>query len=111
MIPQDLPPFALNLEFVSGDDFDYPLTLGVPTSGYVFDAYMVVPSGIAPPLGVLSYDVVNPATKLGQVAITLPHDVTATVPAGVYPWQFSFSDAGGLRSTLYQGICTVKSNA
>lgn len=105
MIPADLPPFNKDIAFVQGDDFDLPIVLGVPTSGYAFEAYLV------PASGQVSFDVVNTATKLGQVAVTLGHEVTDTIPAGVYPWQFSFTDAGGLRSTWYQGLCTVKANA
>ncbi len=106
MIPQDTPPFNRNIEFVQGDDFDLPLTLGTPTSGYTFEAYLVPASG-----SVVPFDVLNLATKAGQVSVTLGHDLTAEIASGVYPWQFSYEDAGGLRTTLYQGLCTVLDNA
>jgi len=105
LIPADLPPFNYNIEFVQGDDFNLLLTLGTPTSGYSFEAYLV------PPSGQVDFTVVNSGTKAGQVAVTLGHDISAEIPAGVYPWQFSFTDAGGLRTTWYQGLCTVLGNA
>lgn len=105
MISADLPPFNKDIFFVQGDDFDLPVVLGVPTSGYIFDAYMV------PASGRVNFDIVNTSTKLGQVAVTMGHAHTALILPGVYPWQFSFEDAGGLRSTWYQGLCTVKANA
>lgn len=105
MIPADYPPFNRDIEFVQGDDFDLPLTLGVPTSGYAFEAYFV------PPSGQIDFTVINAGTKLGQVSVTLGHAVTEGVPSGVYPWQFSYSDLNGLRTTWYQGLCTVIGNA
>lgn len=98
-------PIRQDIQFVVGDDFSMPLQLYTPTSGYSFDSYFTTTSGVIP------FEVSNGDPINGVVSLFLGHDVSDTVPAGVYAWQFSFSDLNGLRTTWAQGLCTVIADA
>lgn len=104
MLPWNELPFDINLQFVAGDDFSEPMNLQTPTSGYTFDAYLTVGSGI------VALDVLNGIPDNGVVSLNLSHDVTGTIPAGVYPWQMSYENLNGQRTTWAQGLCTVIAN-
>ena len=96
------PPFSKDIRFVSGNDWSLPVITPQPCSGLTFQAYMVPPSGLLP-MGV--------QTAGNVVSLSLPHAITATIPAGVYPWQMSFTDQYGLKTTWFQGNASVLDNA
>lgn len=94
-------PINLNLQVVQGDDLSYPVLLGMPTSGYAFNAAASVNS-VAVPFDVSNYDTIN-----GGIAIGMSHTVTSGLSAGVYDWQLAYTTNANFVQTYYQGLFTV----
>lgn len=104
--PEDLP-ILQDLQLVVGDDFSFPFFLGIPTSGYSFYSVLNIP---ASGLGVIPFSVANNDQVNGGVSIYLANALTATFPAGSYPWSFQYQNLQGLKTTFYQGTMLVLTN-
>lgn len=103
MYQVDELPLTKNIQFVQGDFFSLPVLLGTPTSGFAFDGHITTPSGV-----VAMASASDPLSK--TVTLSLPGTITQGIDPGVYPWQFSFTDALGLRTTWFQGNATSLAN-
>lgn len=98
----DQLPLNQNLQFVAGDDFSFPWTLGVPTSGYAFFGHIRLTAS-----GVQNFTIDNNDLINGQVSLNLDEAETAAIEPGVYDWTFGFTTSAGFRQTYFDGLCTV----
>lgn len=98
----DQLPLSQPIQFVAGDDFSFPWTLGVPTSGYSFFGYVRVTAS-----GVVNFTIANNDQINGQISLNLDESETGAIDPGVYDWTFGFTTAAGFRKTYFDGTCTV----
>lgn len=101
-------PILQDIQTVQGSDFSFPFFIGCPTSGYGFNAFTNVP---ASGLGIIPFAVNNNDQINGGVSLYMPHATTSGIPAGQYPWQFSYTDLNGLVTTFMQGVFLVLPSA